>query len=68
MKRTLTILLFLVTHGLVAQQNVLTANDVAKLEYVTIAVISPKGDQIIYQKLVPADPLQENVADRKSVV
>ncbi|WP_423819729.1 S9 family peptidase [Salinimicrobium sp. TIG7-5_MAKvit] len=62
MKRTLTILLFLITHGMIAQQNVLTPEDVAKLEYVTNAMMSPNGDRIIYQKVVPEDPLQKNAA------
>ncbi|UZH56082.1 S9 family peptidase [Salinimicrobium tongyeongense] len=61
MKGKLTILLLLITQCIVAQQNVLTPQDVAKLEYVTSAVIAPEGDRIIYQKVVPADPLQKNV-------
>lgn len=60
MKSSLSILLFLVTHSLLAQQNVLTPEDVAKLEYVQEAVISEDGNKIIYQLLVPKDPTVEN--------
>lgn len=60
MKRYLPLLLLFLGHTLFAQQNVITPEDVAKLEIITDAVISPDGKKIAYQKLVPADPTQEN--------
>lgn len=61
MKRTICILLFFIAHTLVAQENVLTPQDVAKIEVITSAVISGDGEKIAYQKLIPADPTKENV-------
>lgn len=60
MKKIIPILLFFIAHTLFAQQNVLTPEDVAKLEVITDAVISPDGKKIAYQKMVPADPTKEN--------
>ncbi|MEG9328031.1 S9 family peptidase [Salinimicrobium catena] len=60
MKRCIPLLLFFLAHTLFAQQNVLIPQDVAKLEIVTEAVISPNGNHIAYQKLVPAAPTEEN--------
>lgn len=60
MKRSITLLLFLITQTLVAQETILTPEDVASIEYITDAVISENGEKIAYQKLVPKDPLEEN--------
>ena len=60
MKRTLTLLLFLVAHSFFAQENVLTPEDVAKMEYITNATISKSGDKIVYQHLKPRPPKEEN--------
>ncbi|GHA33793.1 prolyl oligopeptidase [Salinimicrobium marinum] len=38
----------------------LTPEDVAKLEYISNAIISEDGDHIAYQLLVPTDPTVEN--------
>lgn len=59
MKNSITIILFLVAHAICAQ-NVLTAEDVAKLEYVQEAIISEDGKKIAYQVLIPKDPTLEN--------
>ncbi|MFD2518332.1 S9 family peptidase [Salinimicrobium flavum] len=64
MKRSITILLFLIAHTFFAQENVLTPQDVAKIEVITNAVISPNGDKVAYQLLVPADPTIENVPSK----
>lgn len=61
MKRSITILLFFIAHTFFAQDNVLTPQDVAKIEVITQAVISENGEKIAYQLLVPADPTKENV-------
>lgn len=60
MKRTLTLLLFLVANSFFAQENVLTPGDVAKIEYITSAVISESGDKVVYQHLKPMPPKEEN--------
>ncbi|NJY62767.1 S9 family peptidase [Salinimicrobium sp. CDJ15-81-2] len=60
MKRSIAILLFFIAHSLPAQQNVLTPQDVARIEYVQEAVISEDGKRIAFQLLVPKDPTQEN--------
>lgn len=60
MKRTLTLLLFLVANSFFAQENVLTPEDVAKMEYITNAVISRSGDKVVYQHLKPRPPQEEN--------
>lgn len=60
MKKIFPILLFFLTNTFFAQQNVLTPEDVAKLEVVTEAIISPDGKQIAFQKMVPVDPIKEN--------
>ena len=60
MKRSLTFLMFLICHAVFAQQNVLTPRDVARIEYVTNAVISPDGEKIAYQHLKPMAPEDEN--------
>ncbi|WP_037373596.1 S9 family peptidase [Salinimicrobium xinjiangense] len=62
MKNSISLLLFFITPFLFAQQNVLTAEDVAKIEYVQNAEISEDGNKIAYQLLVPKDPTQENAA------
>lgn len=64
MKRSISLLIFFLAHTLVAQQNVLTPEDVARIEQVTGAVISPEGDKIAYQLLVPADPTEDNAPAR----
>ncbi len=61
MKRSIPLLLFFLTHTLFAQQDVLTPEDVAKLEIITDAVISPNGEHIVYQKLVPVNPKEKNL-------
>ncbi len=61
MKRSITLLLFFVLHGLFAQQSGLTPEDVADIQQISNAVISEDGEKIIYQLLVPADPTKENV-------
>lgn len=61
MKKSIPLLLFFLAHTLFAQQNVLTPEDVAKLEIVTDAVISPDGEKIVYQKLVPVNPKEKNL-------
>ncbi|WP_209309849.1 hypothetical protein, partial [Tamlana crocina] len=58
--RSIAILLFFIAHSLPAQQNVLTPQDVARIEYVQEAVISEDGKRIAFQLLVPKDPTQEN--------
>ena len=61
MKKILALLVFFIAQSFVAQEKVLTALDVAKIEIITNAVISKDGQKITYQKLVPADPTVENV-------
>ena len=56
MKKILALLVFFIAQSFVAQEKVLTALDVAKIEIITNAVISKDGQKITYQKLVPADP------------
>ncbi|MDX1752284.1 MAG: S9 family peptidase [Salinimicrobium sediminis] len=60
MKRSISILIFFIAHSILAQQNLLTPEDVASLEYVQDAVISEDGNRIAYQLLVPKDPVKEN--------
>ena len=60
MKRYFTLLLLFCLHTVFAQQNVLTPEDVAKMEFVANAVISPKGDKVAYQKIIPVSPTKEN--------
>ncbi len=60
MKRYIPFLLFFIANTFFAQQNVLTPEDVAKIEFVSSAVISEDGNQIAYQLLVPKDPTKEN--------
>ncbi|MFD0976284.1 S9 family peptidase [Salinimicrobium gaetbulicola] len=60
MKKIFPMLLLFLTSPLFAQENVLTPEDVAKLEVITDALISPNGQKIAYQKMVPADPTKEN--------
>lgn len=60
MKKALMLLVFLAVHPLFAQENVVTPEDVARLEYVTNSVISENGEKIIFQKLVPVPPEEEN--------
>lgn len=54
------LLLFLAAHSVFAQENVLTPEDVAKLEYITQATISENGEKIAFRKLVPISPEKEN--------
>ncbi|MFO8147121.1 MAG: prolyl oligopeptidase family serine peptidase [Bacteroidota bacterium] len=61
MKRSIILILFFIAHSIVAQENVLTPKDVAKIEVITNTVISENGETIAYQKLIPADPAAENV-------
>lgn len=61
MERFIILILIFVVHGVVAQENVLTPADVARLEVITDAAISENGETIVFQKLVPADPTAENV-------
>lgn len=60
MKRSIPLLLFFLANTLFAQQNVLTPEDVAKLEIITEAIISPNGEKIAFQKLVPENPEEKN--------
>lgn len=60
MKRSITLLMFLVCHAVFAQQDVLTPRDVARIEYITDAVISTNGDKVAYQHLMPMKPEEEN--------
>jgi dipeptidyl aminopeptidase/acylaminoacyl peptidase len=60
MKKAVSLLLFFVAPFVFAQQNVLTAEDVAKIENVINAVISQDGNRIAYQLSVPKDPTKEN--------
>lgn len=62
MKRSLTLLFCFLVYSVFAQENVITAEDVAKLQSVTNAVISDDGDKLVYQLLVPVDPVEENAA------
>ncbi|MCM4161324.1 S9 family peptidase [Antarcticibacterium flavum] len=61
MKKYIALLVFFIAHTVTAQENVLTAQDVAKIEAITNIVISQDGQKIAYQKVVPANPLEENV-------
>ncbi|WP_372919772.1 hypothetical protein, partial [Salegentibacter sp.] len=61
MKRSITLLLFFVLHGLFAQQSGLTPEDVADIKQISNAIISDDGEKIVYQLLVPADPTKENI-------
>lgn len=61
MKRSIILILFFIAHSIVAQENVLTPKDVAKIEVITNTVISDNGEMIAFQKLIPADPVTENV-------
>ena len=60
MKKTIMLFMFFIAHTLFAQENVLTPQDVAKIEYITNAVISKNGDKVAYQHLVPMDPGEKN--------
>ena len=60
MKKILTLLLIFITSSFFAQENVLTPEDVSKMEMITDAVISPDGEKIVFRKLVPADPTEKN--------
>ena len=60
MKRYIPFLLFFIVHSLFAQQNMLTPEDVARIESVSGAVISEDGNRIAYQLVVPRDPTKEN--------
>ena len=60
MKRSFTLLLFFIAHSFFAQENVLTPEDVARIQSVNNTVISENGDRIFYQLLVPKDPMKEN--------
>ncbi|WP_037325454.1 S9 family peptidase [Salinimicrobium terrae] len=60
MKRSFTLLMFLVCHVAFAQENVLTPQDVAKMEYITNALISQSGERVVYQHLKPMPPTEEN--------
>lgn len=62
MKKSLSLLLFLVSSALFAQENVLTPEDVAKMEFVTDAFISENGDKVVYEQLKPVAPEEENAA------
>lgn len=53
------LLLFFIAHSLFAQ-NVLTPEDVARIEFISNAIISEDGERIAYQLLVPRDPTKEN--------
>ena len=61
MKKTLTFLLVFMTYSFFAQENVLTPEDVSKMEMITDAAISPDGNKIAFRKLVPANPTEKNV-------
>lgn len=56
MKRSFSIILFLVAQCIFAQETILTPEDVASIEYITDAVISKDGNKVAYQKLIPKDP------------
>lgn len=60
MKKILMLMVFLAAHSLYAQENVITPEDVARMQYVTSSVISPDGEKVVYQKLVPVEPEKEN--------
>ncbi len=60
MKRSLTLLMFLICNAVFAQQNVLTPQDVAKMEFIINTVISENGEKVIYQHLKPMAPQEEN--------
>ncbi|MCC8360683.1 S9 family peptidase [Salinimicrobium sediminilitoris] len=60
MKRSLTFLMFLICNAVFAQQNVLTPQDVARIEYVINTSISPDGEKIVYQHLKPMAPQEKN--------
>ncbi len=62
MKRSLILLLFFASHFLFAQQDMLSPEDVAKIEQVTGAVISNDGQKIAYQLVVPVNPTEKNAA------
>jgi dipeptidyl aminopeptidase/acylaminoacyl peptidase len=60
MRKYIPFLLFFIAHSLFAQQNVLTPEDVARIEFISNALISEDGERIAYQLLVPRDPTKEN--------
>lgn len=60
MKKAVSLLLFFIAPFIFAQQNVITAEDVAKIQMVQNAEISEDGNKIAYQLLVPKDPTVEN--------
>jgi dipeptidyl aminopeptidase/acylaminoacyl peptidase len=59
-KKISFLFLLLLSFSLIQAQAGLSADDVAKLQSVSSAVISSDGNWIAYTKVVPADPYKEN--------
>jgi len=62
MKKLLFLIVLIPIQVLFAQDQGLTPEDISKLEYVTLAIISDDGSKIAYTVLKQADPTRENVS------